>query len=178
MHVLYLRSQETYGCLVPCFLYHSTILSCVRCAHICRIHVICSIFIFVYTHSISASGWMVFCSDANILGHNRYFPVVWHRLAWLPRQIYWRTNWGARLLVSMGSLGRSSLHAGRGDTTWGSGPLANEDVVTPSWLCLGKCDFHGWLLIHHHSWRQCKAHFPPLWSRCPDSVPAGFPVTL
>lgn len=107
---------------------------------------ICSIFFtFIYTHSISARERPVFCSDASFLGHGvrRVFSCYLLSLDRLPWQIYLLTSWGTRLLVSTGSLGCGSLHAHRGDATRGSAPLVNEDIVTASWLHLGKCDFHG-----------------------------------
>ena len=180
MHVLYLCSQEIYGCLVPCFLHYSTILSCVCSAHISRIHIICSIFIFIYTHSIYACGWMVFCSDANFLSHReRHIFSCYLISLGLPSVADLLTHkLGSEASCFHGLPGMQLFTLRQRWHYTGSHPLANEDTVMPSWLCLGKCDFYGWFLIHRHSWHQCKVHFAPLWSCSQNSVPASFLVTL
>lgn len=143
-------------------LFHHPFL-CVFCPHLQNMHNMKHFHIYIYTFHLCmwVNGFLLRCQLPRSQGETHIFLLF---------DIAWPGFHGRFIDAQTGERGflfpwapwDAALYAGRGDTTRGSGPLANEDIITPSWLRSGKRDFHGWFLIHRHSWRLCKVHFPPL----------------
>lgn len=111
------RYQETYGCFSSMFLV--SFLSFLVCVvpTSARIHVYPAFYFIMYTHSIYACGWMVFCSDAASSVTTGIFLLFDIKQPGCS-QVTSAASTGAGLLVSRRPWD-AAVYMSRGSPTWG-----------------------------------------------------------